>query len=472
MSDLTTRKNVTAGNLKATNLRNINSNFTEIWSKWATKVDAMPDGTNNLIVGNKINDVYLPDYLLGQLLYGGTVNSSSVATVTQAFKTRYGIGTDTITLEAGNASTYEASYFIADDSCTEATIAGVASVNTGDWVISNGNAWTKIDNTDAVRTVNGQTGNVATYKGAYADATKYYAGDQVLGSDGVLYTVAQNHTSSTSIPITDTAYYTPSVSAALISKLNGIAAGAQVNVLEGVQVNGTALPINSKVVNIPLAGATSAGVLLPDSTSNHTTQAEVRNGHVYYTDTNTTYEVFNTSTAGLVPASGSAAEDYFLCADGTFKQVTMPDVPEYTLGTNTDSAKAQIQLTKDLASAGIVNITGAGIATVSSDNAGNVTVTVDPASIPSSVTISDVQVQSSGEGWTTIQLDGTTYQAYAMASGQKVVKVFQSTSVTIGDGSAGNQLVEMDAPVVSTGTIDYIIVETAVAMTVRVLSFE
>ena len=38
------------------------------------------------------------------------------------------------------------------------------------------------------------------------------------------------------------------------SKLAGIAAGAQVNVLEGVQVNGSDLPITSKKVNIDLSG--------------------------------------------------------------------------------------------------------------------------------------------------------------------------------------------------------------------------
>ena len=33
----------------------------------------------------------LPDYLLGQLLYGGTISASSVATVSAAFKDRYGV---------------------------------------------------------------------------------------------------------------------------------------------------------------------------------------------------------------------------------------------------------------------------------------------------------------------------------------------------------------------------------------------
>lgn len=471
MANLTTRNRILAGNLKATNLKNADNNFNEIWSKWSTKLDVAPDGTNNLIVSNKINDVYLPDYLLGQLLYGGTVNSTSVATITDAFKSRYGILEDTVTLSGANSATYEGAYFIADDSCTNATIAGVANVNTGDWVISNGSAWTKIDNTDAVRTVNGQTGNVETYKGAWATGTQYYAGDQVLGSDGILYTVAQNHTSSAENTVTNTTYYTPSISAAMTSKLNSIAQGAQVNVLEGVQVNGTDLQITGKKVNIPLANNATAGVVTGSTSGTQgAIAAHVVNGVVYYD--NTTYEVFNASTAGLVPAAGAAGANYFLCADGTFKQVEIPDVPEYTLGTNTNASQGAVQLSKDGAAAGIVNLLGAGIAHVSSDNAGNVTITVDTADIPSSITISDVQVTSDNGSWTTVTVDGTQYAAYPMATGQKVIKVFRSVSVTIGDGGAAQSLVELDAPVVSSNSVDYVLVETAMAMTVRVISFE
>ena len=47
----------------------------------------------------------------------------------------------------------------------------------------------------------------------------------------------------------------------LMSKLEGIATGAQVNVLEAVQVNGTALPITGKAVNIPIATAQALGVV-------------------------------------------------------------------------------------------------------------------------------------------------------------------------------------------------------------------
>lgn len=48
---------------------------------------------------------------------------------------------------------------------------------------------------------------------------------------------------------------------ALKEKLDGIAAGAQVNILESVKMNGAALEIAEKAVNIPLAAAETVGVV-------------------------------------------------------------------------------------------------------------------------------------------------------------------------------------------------------------------
>lgn len=45
------------------------------------------------------------------------------------------------------------------------------------------------------------------------------------------------------------------------AKLAGIATGAQVNVLEGVQVNGTNLPITNKKVNVDISGKTDLSVI-------------------------------------------------------------------------------------------------------------------------------------------------------------------------------------------------------------------
>lgn len=54
----------------------------------------------------------------------------------------------------------------------------------------------------------------------------------------------------------------------LMSKLEGIATGAQVNVLEAVKVNGTALQITDKAVNIPIATAQALGVVMGSASEN------------------------------------------------------------------------------------------------------------------------------------------------------------------------------------------------------------
>jgi hypothetical protein len=100
----------------------------------------------------------LPDYLLGQVLYGGNINGSSIATLTQKFKSKYGISTNTLTITSSNASTYEGVYFIS----TADAVSGIVynlGVKTGDWVLSNGVNWTKVDNTDAVTGIKGDAEN-------------------------------------------------------------------------------------------------------------------------------------------------------------------------------------------------------------------------------------------------------------------------------------------------------------------------
>ena len=126
-----------------------------------TKLEKAPDGTNNLIVDNKINTIYIPDSILGQLLYGGTFNASTaLATLSSGAKERLGTTDNTITLTNDTTAItgYEANegiYYITSDN---GTFAGI-SFEVGDWLISTGTAWKKIDNTDAVTGVKGQAEN-------------------------------------------------------------------------------------------------------------------------------------------------------------------------------------------------------------------------------------------------------------------------------------------------------------------------
>ena len=131
------------------------------------KLDKKPDGTNDLIDNNKITTTYIPDYILGQVLYGGNVTTGAVASLTPSGKAKLGTSNSSITLTndttaiTGYAAN-EGIYYIATADFTFANI----SIVTGDWLISKGDAWTKIDNTDAVTGVKGnaestyRTGNI------------------------------------------------------------------------------------------------------------------------------------------------------------------------------------------------------------------------------------------------------------------------------------------------------------------------
>lgn len=134
----------------------------------ATLRKGKASGVASLDSNSKIITSQLPDYLLGQVMYGG--NASTVATTTtispsDSLKTKKNITATSISIvdsaTSTTANTYgwqnmEGVYFICQAS---GTFAGV-SFETGDWIISTGAKWEKIDNTDAVKSVNGQIGDV------------------------------------------------------------------------------------------------------------------------------------------------------------------------------------------------------------------------------------------------------------------------------------------------------------------------
>lgn len=102
----------------------------------------------------------LPDSMLGQLIYAGTVNASGVATLTNAAKEKFGISANTVQL-TNDTGTYgygkfEGAFFLMSADSSFASLP----LQVGDWLISIGSAWKKIDNTDAVTSVVGQTGAV------------------------------------------------------------------------------------------------------------------------------------------------------------------------------------------------------------------------------------------------------------------------------------------------------------------------
>lgn len=108
----------------------------------AAKVDDSEKGVANgvatLDFNGKVPTSQINDSILGQLSYQGGWNAS----------------TDTPTLPA--ATTNKGDYYITSVAGTYNSVF----FEVGDWIVSNGTTYDKIDNTDAVSSVQGRTGNV------------------------------------------------------------------------------------------------------------------------------------------------------------------------------------------------------------------------------------------------------------------------------------------------------------------------
>lgn len=105
-------------------------------------IKGQANGIAPLGVDNKISTDYLPSSVLGGVSYQGTWNAT----------------TNNPTLVS---STGTKGYYYVVSAAGSTTLDGVSDWKIGDWVVFNGVAWEKIDNTDSVTNVNGYTGAVS-----------------------------------------------------------------------------------------------------------------------------------------------------------------------------------------------------------------------------------------------------------------------------------------------------------------------
>jgi hypothetical protein len=96
--------------------------------------------TNTLNIYNESTSTWLP-FVTGALTYAGTWNAST--------------NNPTLTSSVGTTGNF---YIVSVAGTTN--LNGVTDWQVGDWAVFNGSAWQKVDNTDLVVSVNGQTGAV------------------------------------------------------------------------------------------------------------------------------------------------------------------------------------------------------------------------------------------------------------------------------------------------------------------------
>jgi hypothetical protein len=236
------------------------------------------NGYASLDSNGKVPLVQINDALIGNVNFQGLWNAA----------------TNTPTLANPPASGTKGYYYIVS---TAGTFAGI-SFEVGDWIISNGTAWGKVDNTDAVSSVFGRTGNVTATNGDYNTS-------QVTELTNLYYTEARVNANT-------------NVAANTAARHNAVTLGT---------ANG--LSLSTQVLSLGLASGSTTGAL---SSANWTTFNNKENAitagtTAQYFRGDKTFQTLNT---GVVPESGnlyytdarSRAALSFVAGSGAYNSTT------------------------------------------------------------------------------------------------------------------------------------------------------
>ena len=149
----------------------------------STAEKGQPNGYASLDGNGKVPLAQINDALIGNVNYQGLWNAA----------------TNNPTLVNPPSSGTKGYYYIVSTAGTFASI----SFEVGDWIISNGSAWQKVDNTDAVSSVFGRTGNVIAANGDYntsqvtENTNLYFTQARVSANTDVAANTAARHNAVT-----------------------------------------------------------------------------------------------------------------------------------------------------------------------------------------------------------------------------------------------------------------------------------
>lgn len=128
--------------LRVIEIADINGLVAQLAAKISSTEKGAINGVATLGVDGKVPSTQLPEGMLGSVTYQGIWNAS----------------TNTPTIPAASSSN-KGHYYVVNVAGST-SIDGITDWKIGDWIISNGTAWEKVDTTDMVTSVNGQIGAV------------------------------------------------------------------------------------------------------------------------------------------------------------------------------------------------------------------------------------------------------------------------------------------------------------------------
>jgi hypothetical protein len=154
----------------ATELWSASKIDSELGDKLETSLKGANNGLAELDAGGKVPTAQLPDSVVGAMDYKGVWNAT----------------TNTPTLGNSGAGGVQGDYYVVSVAGTT-SIDGEADWQIGDWIVNNGTTWDKIDNTDKVSSVNGQTGAVSLDTDDITEGTtnEYYTEAKVSANTDV-----------------------------------------------------------------------------------------------------------------------------------------------------------------------------------------------------------------------------------------------------------------------------------------------
>ena len=382
---------------------------------------AAANGAATLDSGGTVPMSQIPASLIGAVNYQGTWNAS----------------TNTPTLASGVGTK---GYYYVVSVAGSTNLDGISDWILGDWAIYSGTAWQKIDNTDAVTSVNGYTGTVVLTQsditGTVAVAnggtgqTSYTNGQILIGNTTGNTLTKTTLTAGTGITVTNSTGSITIENSTLgtVTSVAALTLGTTGTDLSSIVANSTTTPVIT--LQVPTASATNRGAL---SSTDWSTFNNKGSGTV----TSVTGTAPVASSGGTTPAISMAAattsvDGYLTSTDWT----TFNNKGSGTVTSVTGTSPV-------VSSGGVTPAISMQVATTSVDgylsstdwttfnNKGSGSVTSVAATVPSVLSISGSPITTSGT--LAITYSGT---ALPVANGGTSLTTLTANNVILGNGAS------------------------------------